>query len=335
MKRLGWVVFAIACGQKSPAALPVKTPPPIADEKPLPPPDAAIAVDAGPDPEVVKAQQAADEAAHMAGGHQGCLEEAKRREVELPKLPVATKRKPTAAVFLTEIGGTEERYSKTNGIFAEGPWNGEPLRKKLATKVAAAMTPCYANALKTNPDLSGGVTLGALLNEDGSLTDARVIEAVAGDPTLQTCAKDTLAKIRIPGGSKDAFNFEIYLDLAFCPPDRGACLIGVAGPDGTKEQLQAAVVAELDRMGACFRSAGKFHARGVIEESHHVDPSGTPGISTGTVTPFTGDDKDHNAFAQASDCESTAWGQICLEPHVDNKDDKLSFRRAVRIWFQR
>src|SRR6184192_1590144 len=116
MKRFGWVVFAIACGHKSPAPLPVAAPPPITDVTPVQPPDAAVVVDAGPDPAAIKA---AEQAKQIAQRHDRCVEYAKKSEADLPKLPPASKHKPTAAVALVAVAEVNERYNPNHGVPAE------------------------------------------------------------------------------------------------------------------------------------------------------------------------------------------------------------------------
>jgi hypothetical protein len=339
MKRLGWVVFALACGQKSPPALPVKAPPPIAEDKPAPPPDAAV-VDAGPDLDAVKAQAAADAAKKIADRHDRCLAHAAENAADLPKLPPPSKRKPTAAVALVEVAQVEERYNKDHGFPAEGWWNGTSVRKKLEAK-ASIFTSCYADALKRNPDLSGGITIGATLQESGALDTPHVIDDLVGDSVLQSCVLDKFAKLKIPGGSKDAFGFEAYFDLAFCPPERGACLVVLQAPDVVKSQIKLAVEEQLDRVGACYKAAGKRHARGLIYRTQHVDTAGDPMGSQGLVLEFTGDDKKMTAFQQASDCDESAWSLICLEPRSDVYSDAQGYSddddNAIKVhtWMQR
>src|SRR4051794_34401098 len=113
MKRLAWVVFAIACGQKSPPPLPVAAPAPIAEMRPVAP-DAAMP-DA-PDPAAVAAaeQEKAriEREQALAAAHEQCTSRAKAAEAVMPTYapPAPRKGAPRATAELVSIGAVSDRY---------------------------------------------------------------------------------------------------------------------------------------------------------------------------------------------------------------------------------
>ena len=317
MKRSGWVLAVVlGCGQSA-NPLPVEEPKPLAESKPAPR-DAAVVIDAAP-VDAVAVVAAPDPAAL----HKQCVD---RRRDPLPAPTPAPKGKPQPTIALVEVGGVDEKQNP-NALFAEGPWNGTPILRKLQSKVGPLRT-CYADALTRDPSLHGGVTLAATLNEDGTLTEPRVFADAIGDAALATCLSAKLGKVRVPGGSKDAFNFEAYFDIVLCPSSRKACLLGVQAPDDIRDKVMSEARTNEAMIEACFVNAVKKPVRGRVDQILTFSDIGAVQGGRHDVKPFVGDDKSGTAESAASDCIHDVWTHVCLDP-------PSAQQIRVEMWFQR
>lgn len=68
--------------------------------------------------------------------------------------------------------------------------------KKRIEKNQAEFRACYNEALKTNPDLHGSLTLKWDINETGKVVKAEAVNSTFNLPQMETCMIEHLKKIR-------------------------------------------------------------------------------------------------------------------------------------------